>query len=80
MSDFAKVFHSEEYGQLVVMLDRNDRGDPALMVFFNHPHPDLGVCSIAPSWDDTDEGWDRAEKAFSDSNLELAEALVRRHV
>lgn len=41
MSEYAKVFESEKFGQLVVMNSSDDDGNPAVVVFFKHPelHP-----------------------------------------
>lgn len=76
MRDFAKMFRSEKYGQLVILLDRNDDGDPSVRVHFQHPNPTFGVCSVGPHWDDDDAGWHLAEKAFERLSLEIAEGLI----
>lgn len=76
MRDFAKMFRSEKYGQLVVLLDRNDDGDPSVRTYFQHPNPTFGVCSIAPSWHDSEAGWNLAEERFDKMSLEMAEELI----
>ena len=62
---FAKLFEISETGQVLIMLDRdNETQKPKVSVFTNPP--ELGVCNIAYSFSDTDEGWDNAEN-FLDS-------------
>ncbi len=68
MADFAKLFKTKKHGQILVMLTRDDEGDPAIR-FFCQPE-DLGVCMVGFSFADTDEGWDKAEKAFAEYNLD----------
>ena len=63
MTDFAKLFHFEEIGQVLVKLDDGDEG-PEVRIYFQ---PDgLGVCSTAFNFKEDEEQteWDKAEKAF----------------
>lgn len=63
MEKFCKLFETETHGQLLAMLGRNDQDKPEVRVF---AAPEgLGVCSLAASYSDDDEGWDRAEEWFS---------------
>lgn len=72
---FAKLFDCEEYGQLLVKIDANDDGAPEVRVFFE---PDgLGVCSVGLSYEDSDEGWDKAEESFDSFTTESAKAVVK---
>lgn len=77
---FAKLFEDEEYGQILIKIDRdNDNGDPEVR-FFSEPFKELGVCSFALGFDDTDRGWEKAQKLFnqidSDRAKDYAETIV----
>lgn len=62
MSDkFAKLFDTER-GQILVMLSDGADNEPEIR-FFAKPDG-LGICSIALSFPDSDEGWDAAEHVF----------------
>jgi hypothetical protein len=69
---FAKIFELET-GQVLAKLDAHE-GEPELR-WYAQP-PELGVCSIAISFKNTDEGWDLAEKAFADANEATARAAM----
>jgi hypothetical protein len=71
---FAKIFESETLGQLLVKIDGNDHGAPEIRVFF--VPEGLGVCSVALAFTDNDEGWDSADKAFDEVELEKAEEMA----
>ncbi|MES4685393.1 hypothetical protein ACSLV1_31870 [Pseudomonas aeruginosa] len=75
MKQFAKLFEFEDLGQVLVMLDRGDRG-PEVRLYFK---PDgLGVCSVACSNfpGDEDEQWDHAEKGFTTVNSQGVHEIV----
>ena len=59
---FAKLHETEKYGQILVKLDSGDEG-PETQFFFT-PSEMLGVCSMAIKFEDTEEGWDKAEVTF----------------
>ncbi|WP_051560191.1 hypothetical protein [Marinobacterium jannaschii] len=71
---FAKVFENTEFGQLLVKID-SDEGFPEVRVYFEPPN--LGVCSVAMKFKDTDSGWDSAEKAFEDIDEAACVAMVK---
>lgn len=75
MSKFAKMFESEEYGQVVVMNDDLD-GLPAVVVFFQPEG--MGVCKAALKFSDDEEGYDKCDAAFEKVDLELAESIISR--
>lgn len=77
MSNFAKVYETEQYGQILALMQNNDDGDPEIR-FFAKP-PGLGVSSIALSFGDSndDESWDRQEKAWELVNEEAATGAVK---
>lgn len=59
---FAKLYETEDHGQILVKMDSGDDG-PEIRFFFQ---PDnLGVCSVAIGYEDDDSGWDKAEEAFN---------------
>lgn len=70
---FAKLFESEEFGQILVTRDMSEHG-PA--VIFHAEPPGLGVCQTLASFEDTDAGWDARDKAFEAVTLEQAEAFA----
>lgn len=75
MSDFCKVFRHEKYGQILAKIDANDDGIPEVRWYVQPP--DLGVCTIAVSFTDDDEGWALADKAFEKSDdLEFCAARL----
>lgn len=58
---FAKLFDRPGYGQVLAKLDVYE-GKPELRWYVQPP--ELGVCSFALGFSDSDEGWDAAERAF----------------
>lgn len=71
---FAKLFESEAYGQILVKVDANDKGEPEVRYFFQPEG--LGVCSCAASFTDDDAGWDKAETLFAAVDVAQAEVMV----
>ena len=69
---FAKLFERPMYGQVLAKLDVNENGDPELRWYVQPP--DLGVCSFALGFKDTDDGWDAAEAAFNGADEATADA------
>ncbi len=63
---FCRLFETSTHGQILVKLDRNDEGIPEVRYYMQPPN--LGVCSVALSFSDDDEGWDLAENAFAKSD------------
>ena len=78
---FARLHETEEFGQVLAVLQRDDdEGKPELRVFIQPPG--LGVCSLKFGFEDSDEGWDKAEAglvAFDQGQaLALAEAFINK--
>ncbi len=69
---FAKLY-GEGDNQVLVKLDEGEEG-PEVRYYFQPP--DLGVCSVAAVFPDTDEGWDRAQAAFDRTTEEIARRVV----
>lgn len=76
MNIFAKLFISEKYGQLVAMSQENDEGAPEVRVFCQPP--EMGVCSAALTFKDTDKGFDDRDAVFSKFDVEKAEVLAEQ--
>ena len=76
MEKFAKLFESEVYGQILVKVDRASDDEAPEVRFFVSP-PDLGVCSIAFGYEDEDQGWDKAEKCFAETDQTKAEEIAK---
>jgi len=73
---FAKLFETEEYGQILVKLDASpDEHEPEVRFYVNPPG--LGVCSFAAGYPDSDEGWDAAQACFDKCDLEMAVAAAK---
>jgi len=70
MNKFAKLFETEKYGQILVVLD--DVDDCACVTFSFMPEG-LGVCSAAPKFGDN---WGRASTFFDNVNEASAEAII----
>lgn len=71
---FAKLFGSDD-NQVLVMIDSGDDGPE---VRFSFKPQEMGVCSFAARYDDTDEGWDSAEAFFDSVTEEAARNIVAK--
>ena len=69
MNDFCKLFESEE-GQILVLKDTNDECAPALKFMVSPPA--LGLATTTLAYTDDDNGWNARDKAFEQTDLELA--------
>lgn len=74
---FAKLFESEKYGQIAVIVQDDEEGNPEIR-FFAEP-PNYGVCSIAISYFDGPDksGLEYAKGTLKGMNLEWAENIVK---
>ena len=70
---FAKVFDSEKFGQILIMKDRNTEGNPSLNV---HICIDGGNMNIALGFTDDEEGYEKQERLFGKADMEFAEKMV----
>lgn len=57
---FAKLFENEKYVQILVKIDSDE--SPEVRTYFKPEG--LGVCSFAVAFEDSDDGWDKAEAYF----------------
>jgi len=72
---FAKIFDSEKHGQLLLKEDVSEEGNPELRLYFQINGE--SVCSVALHFKDNEDGWKRADAAFAEFSLELAEDLMK---
>ena len=62
---------------ILIKLDSSQENHPEVRVYFEPEG--LGVCSFALSWDDdSDESWDKAEKAFNEMGEKKARQAVEK--
>lgn len=78
---FCKLFETQKYGQLLLVLDKDEEQDdyPALTLSFQPPN--LGVCNVKMSFDpnkDEDMCWNLAEKTLAEFTEEQAILLVKK--
>ncbi|KAB0668963.1 hypothetical protein F6V30_14085 [Oryzomonas sagensis] len=74
MQKFAKLFETQEHGQILVKLDSGDDGAPELRYYF--APEGLGVCSMAINGKDTDKGWSAMAQVFDEQTSETASEVV----
>ena len=70
---FAKLYETH-LGQILVKADADEESKPEVRFYFKPEN--LGVCSMAVSFDDTDEGWDKQESFFNTMSQEKAVEVV----
>jgi len=68
--NFAKMYNSERYGQLLIIKDTNENGDLKINVLC-HP-PGMGVCTIGLGYEN-EEDW---EAAFEAADADMAEKIA----
>lgn len=78
MTDFVKVFNDPDFGQVAVMLDTNDEGQPSLFII-GKPQG-FGLCKAGLSYEDSIEGEEKAEAAFEQITEEIALRIYRERV
>lgn len=72
---FAKIFETEEYGQVLVVKDINDVGNPCVNV--SSEPEGYGVCTMGISYKDNDDGWEKQEAYFDSFDLADAEKAAK---
>ena len=67
---------------MITLTYDNESWTPNLKIYFQHSDENspIGVCNISLSWPDTDEGWDKAEKAFDKMEELRARELVNEQL
>lgn len=80
MKPFAKLFELPEFGQVLAVVQRGGDHDKPTLTWSVCP-PGLDVCSFSLGFDDSDAGWDTAEKALSGTDeaqaLKVAELIFQ---
>jgi hypothetical protein len=76
---FAKIYETEETGQVLMKVDQGDEGPEVRFYFVPEG---LGVCSMAMQYKDTGEGWEKADKFFEemteDRAIEFAKGMMQK--
>jgi hypothetical protein len=74
MGEFAKLYGKDD--DQILILAQTDKDDcPEVRVFFQPPG--LGVSSLAIALEDTDNGWNAAEKLFQEMDEEKARKMIK---
>lgn len=71
---FAKLFITEDRGQLLVVRQNNAEAEPEMRAYCEPEG--LGVCSVAFSWEDDDEGWKLQEDCFARCSETMARTMT----
>ena len=74
---FAKLYGVGD-GQILVKIDEAEDGAPEVRFYFQPPG--LGVCSMALKFQDSYDGWDKAEAAFEAVTEDSARAAVEKQL
>jgi len=67
---FAKLFESEAHGQILVVLQRGELGNPELQ--WSIKPEGFDVCTVNFTYQDTDAAWDTAQELLDNFTLEDA--------
>lgn len=78
MSDFAKLYKDSDVGQVLVMMDANDDGDPSVKVFFQIP--DMGIANTSFSWANDDDGESNQQIVFDKFDSQGAVDLAKHTI
>lgn len=70
---FAKLFDTEEHGQILAKVDSGEDG-PEVRFYFKPEN--LGVCSLAISAKDNEDGWKFIDETFEKITVESATKMV----
>lgn len=70
---FAKLY-TTKVGQVLIKMDTGETHEPEVRFYFEPEN--LGVCSIAYKFKDTEHGWKDCQKLFHDSNELQAEGIA----
>jgi len=72
---FAKLYEKTKYGQILVMLDSTDEGEPVIK-YCCQPEG-LGVCyALSPPFENSENGWFIAEQVLKDETRKSASEMV----
>lgn len=83
VTNFAKLFESEKFGQILVTRENDDQGDPAVTLAI-YPGSPLDVCrayiSFRQKGDDEDGHFDKRDAFFEGFDAEQADKAVARMI
>lgn len=88
--NFCKLFHAEDVGQVLVLLDGDEDGDPAVHVRFKITSMGA-MAGLITSFDGSEEnrpesmseddwGWELAARAFNNIDEETALGMARKTI
>lgn len=67
---FAKLFETEQHGQILVVLQRGETGNPELQ--WSIKPEGFDVCTVNFTYQDTDAAWDTAQELLDSFTQEDA--------
>lgn len=67
---FAKLFETDYHGQILVVLQRGENGNPELQ--WSIKPQGFDVCTVSFTYQDTDAAWDTAQALLDDFTQEDA--------
>lgn len=76
MRKFCKVFEDPEIGQVLVVNDDDEEGNPS--VTFSVTPKGLGVCSIGHTFKSTDKGYEQCDAYFESIGINKALKTVKK--
>jgi hypothetical protein len=72
---FAKLYETPEHGQILVMIDSNEEGEPYIK--YSCQPEGLGICSAqSPPFENSANGWFIAEQVLIDETMRTATEMV----
>lgn len=78
---FAKIYETSAVGQILVKKDEGEDQTPEVRFFFKPQG--LGVCSVALTFPDTDQGWDDCDAAFEkvdeETSIKVVEEIIQKY-
>lgn len=69
---FAKLFETEQFGQVLFILQQSDAGAPEVRTYMDPGIDGLSVSSFSSEFLDSPAGWEDAAKAFEEIGQEGA--------
>jgi hypothetical protein len=68
---FAKTFETAKHGQILLVIQSNDEtGNPQIQ--WSVEPPELGVCTMRIDLENSQQGWNAADKYLADATTEHA--------
>ena len=73
---FAKLYETEQYGQILVMKDHSADDGPEIAFHFESKVEGVGVCAVRIGFPDNDRGHDVCDNLFEKIDQKHAEGAV----